>query len=244
MSGDRFTLLLLEPGEIYFQDLAVNYIYDETKALTEENFQRGWLKICSKSIVFVPIKERNKDPLLKFPLNDVSEIIGNLQYLSFRITFLSHVTCEKTSLFLRQNTSFFKSRICFDSFDLTRFFPISEWLPKSFRSPLASQSNVIALTCDGRVEMLDKNTLAPFKFVRGVKSYIFSFKYAKVNDHLSLMNQLRRAATLPPIEQNGMIATIVYSIQSRSSFDHCWLETAQEQILHKVTPSLGTKNAE
>lgn len=122
MSGDRFTLLLLEPGEIYFQDLAVNYIYDETKALTEENFQRGWLKICSKSIVFVPIKERNKDPLLKFPLNDVSEIIGNLQYLSFRITFLSHVTCEKTSLFLRQNTSFFKSRICFDSFDLTRFF--------------------------------------------------------------------------------------------------------------------------
>ena len=124
------------------------------------------------------------------------------------------------------------------------FFTISEWLPKSFRSPLASQSNVIALTCDGRVEMLDKNTLAPFKFVRGVKSYIFSFKYAKVNDHLSLMNQLRRAATLPPIEQNGMIATIVYSIQSRSSFDHCWLETAQEQILHKVTPSLGTKNAE
>lgn len=155
------------------------------------------------------------------------------------------MTCEKTSLFLRQNTSFFKSRICFDSFDLTRFFfLISEWLPKSFRSPLASQSNVIALTCDGRVEMLDKNTLAPFKFVRGVKSYIFSFKYAKVNDHLSLMNQLRRAATLPPIEQNGMIATIVYSIQSRSSFDHCWLETAQEQILHKVTPSLGTKNAE
>ena len=130
---------------------------------------------------------------------------------------------------------FFMSKICFDSFDLTRFFFISEWLPKSFRSPLASQSNVIALTCDGRVEMLDKNTLAPFKFIRGVKTYIFSFKYAKVNDHLSLMNQLRRAATLPPIEQNGMIATIVYSIQSRSSFDHCWLETAQEQILHKVT---------
>ena len=148
------------------------------------------------------------------------------------------MTCEKTSLFLRQNTSFFKSRICFDSFDLTRFFfLISEWLPKSFRSPLASQSNVIALTCDGRVEMLDKNTLAPFKFIRGVKTYIFSFKYAKVNDHLSLMNQLRRAATLPPIEQNGMIATIVYSIQSRSSFDHCWLETAQEQILHKVLNS-------
>merc|ERR1711860_206092 len=97
MSGDRFTLLLLEPGEIYFQDLAVNYIYDETKALTEENFQRGWLKICSKSIVFVPIKERNKDPLLKFPLNDVSEIIGNFTKY-FKMRFFSHVTFGKTSL--------------------------------------------------------------------------------------------------------------------------------------------------
>ena len=103
MSGDRFTLLLLEPGEIYFQDLAVNYIYDETKALTEENFQRGWLKICSKSIVFVPIKERNKDPLLKFPLNDVSEIIGNFTKY-FKIRFFSHVTFGKTSLLLLRSS--------------------------------------------------------------------------------------------------------------------------------------------
>ena len=98
MSGDRFTLLLLEPGEIYFQDLAVNYIYDETKALTQDNLTQGWLKICSKSIVFVPIKERNKDPLLKFPLNDVSEIKGNLFELIFR-----HVTLEENKFFLREN---------------------------------------------------------------------------------------------------------------------------------------------
>ena len=107
MSGDRFTLLLLEPGEIYFQDLAVNYIYDETKALTQDNLTQGWLKICSKSIVFVPIKERNKDPLLKFPLNDVSEIKGKLFELIFR-----HVTLEENKFFYaKMHETFFLSKI-------------------------------------------------------------------------------------------------------------------------------------
>lgn len=82
--------------------------------------------------------------------------------------------------------------------------------------------------------MLDRNILAPFKFVRGVKSFIFSIKYDKVDDHLPLMCQLRRAATLPPVEQNGMIAAIVFSMQNRTQFDSCYLESVQENILYKV----------
>ena len=34
----------------------------------------------------------------------------------------------------------------------------------------------------------------------------------KVEDHIPIMCQLRRAATLPPVEQNGMIAAIVFSM--------------------------------
>jgi hypothetical protein len=49
------------------------------------------------------------------------------------------------------------------------------------------------------------------------------------------MCQLQRAATLPPVEQNGMIAAIVYSTQNRVEFDSCWLESVQENILFKVT---------
>ena len=56
----------------------------------------------------------------------------------------------------------------------------------------------------------------------------------EVEDHIPLMCQLRRAATLPPVEQNGMIAAIVFSMQSRTQFDFASMETVQEKILHKV----------
>ena len=83
--------------------------------------------------------------------------------------------------------------------------------------------------------MLERNILAPFKFARGKKSYIFVFQYAKVEDPLALMQQLKRASTLVPVEQNGMIAAISYSMQKRSPFDHCWLDTALERILLEVS---------
>ena len=82
--------------------------------------------------------------------------------------------------------------------------------------------------------MLDKNITAPFKFLRGMNTFIFSLKYAKVEDHLPLMCQLQRAATLPPVEQSGMVGAIVFSMQSRAEFDSCWLESVQEKILCKV----------
>ena len=55
------------------------------------------------------------------------------------------------------------------------------------------------------------------------------------------VQQLRRAASLPPVEQAGMVAAINYSIQSRLSFDTCWLENIGERIVvetvgNKITP--------
>jgi factor associated with neutral sphingomyelinase activation len=207
---DRFSLLLLEPGEIYFTDVAVTYYRDTTKSPTADgNHCRGRLKICSKSIVFVPQANPNQvdmEPLLKFLLCDCTKIVGK-------------ISITKYPLFSDE------------SFSINLFL---EWLPRSFRSPLAKETNVISLTSKGRVEMLDKNILAPFKFIREVKTFIFALKYAKVDDHLPLMCQLQRASTLPPVEQNGMVGAIVYSMQSRTEFDSCWLESVQETILHKV----------
>lgn len=82
--------------------------------------------------------------------------------------------------------------------------------------------------------MLDKNITAPFNFIRGINTFIFSLKYAKVDDYLQIMCQLHRASTLPPVEQNGMIHAMVYSMQNRTEFDSCWLDAVQEKILHKV----------
>ncbi|XP_067052011.1 protein FAN-like isoform X3 [Acropora muricata] len=76
----RFSLLLLEPGEIYFEDFSVFYYpsgSSEEEAIKRK--QRGRLKICSKSILFDPID--TVYPIIKFPLREcisVSHWAGSL----------------------------------------------------------------------------------------------------------------------------------------------------------------------
>jgi hypothetical protein len=72
---DRFSLLLLEPSEIYFCDVSVTLLDEQN----DDNHSRGRLKICSKSVVFVPQSypgDSGVPPLLKFPLADCTEIKG------------------------------------------------------------------------------------------------------------------------------------------------------------------------
>lgn len=67
MEKERFSLLLLEPHEIYFEDYSVDLkTYENTKSIS------GRLKICSKSLLFEP---RNlKYPLIKIQFVHCSEI--------------------------------------------------------------------------------------------------------------------------------------------------------------------------
>ena len=122
MAGaDRFSLLLLEPGEIYFDDFSASLYTDpegkggaKKKAAAgggggasgrggrraAEGRRRGSssygddendgdgdeaeaapvdgrVKICSKSLVFVPSGAENlRRPLIKFPLNECQELKG------------------------------------------------------------------------------------------------------------------------------------------------------------------------
>jgi len=76
----RFSLLLLEPAEIYFEDFsAFLFPVDADEHDFEKKKQIGRLKMCSKSIVFDP-KDINK-PLIKIPLKEcisISEWDGEL----------------------------------------------------------------------------------------------------------------------------------------------------------------------
>lgn len=56
--------------------------------------------------------------------------------------------------------------------------------------------------------MLEKNILAPYKFLHKKAHFLFSFNYAMVEDCLPQMLQLHRAATLPTAEQNAMVGAI------------------------------------
>ncbi|XP_069951437.1 protein FAN isoform X2 [Cherax quadricarinatus] len=76
-----FSLLLLEPGEIYFEDFAAVYILPEESANNndgwEEKFEdgllRGRLKVCSKSLVFDPRDIRA--PIIKFPFRTFNSVV-------------------------------------------------------------------------------------------------------------------------------------------------------------------------
>ncbi|CAH0557856.1 unnamed protein product [Brassicogethes aeneus] len=69
MDRGRFSLLQLDPGEIYFEDFSVIFIPSDTTPKTYDcKKQDGRLKMCSKSLLFDP-KDINK-PIIKIPLKD------------------------------------------------------------------------------------------------------------------------------------------------------------------------------
>lgn len=66
----RFTMLLLEPGEIFFEDYSVQMRRLDARFLENKNWMEGRLKLCSKSLVFA-----NKDinqPLIKIQLKETT----------------------------------------------------------------------------------------------------------------------------------------------------------------------------
>lgn len=68
--------------------------------------------------------------------------------------------------------------------------------------------------CKQYVKMLEKNILAPYKFIHQNATFHFFFNYAKIDDYLPHILQLFRAATLPTAEQNAMVffKIIIYII--------------------------------
>lgn len=63
-------MLLLEPGEIYFEDFSCTACGN--LILNKDTSQQGRLKLCSKSLVF---ESKNiTDPLIKFHFKDCAEI--------------------------------------------------------------------------------------------------------------------------------------------------------------------------
>ncbi|KAI5736549.1 hypothetical protein M8J76_004540 [Diaphorina citri] len=71
MDRERFSLLLLEPGEFYFDDLSVVLILTNKKNEEEER-RPGRLKLCSKSLVFDP--KNLALPLIKIPLKECTSL--------------------------------------------------------------------------------------------------------------------------------------------------------------------------
>uniref|UniRef100_A0A182QB95 WD repeat-containing protein 55 homolog n=1 Tax=Anopheles farauti TaxID=69004 RepID=A0A182QB95_9DIPT len=75
MGSQRFSLLLLEPGEIYFEDFSVDVVREDEPTMLDvaELQASGRLKMCSKSLVFEP-KGSACLPLIKIMYKDCTKI--------------------------------------------------------------------------------------------------------------------------------------------------------------------------
>lgn len=174
--SNRFSLLILEPNEIYFEDFAVTFLPSiqspvrkstPTTACSSSagpagttDSDIGRLKICSKSIVYVPRSVAR--PILKIPLRDCADIY--------------------------------------------------HW-PQGLFEHNSTGAEVLAVRCKQIVSLLAGNRLAPYEFSSGNAERLLRFRlqYARVEQHLQMLGQLRRAATLHAIEQNDMVSIMAYN---------------------------------
>lgn len=69
---------------------------------------------------------------------------------------------------------------------------------------------MLSIECKQHVEMLEKNILAPYRFVHENSMFHFCFNYTKVEDYLPQILQLHRAASLVTVEQNAMVIFFIH----------------------------------
>jgi factor associated with neutral sphingomyelinase activation len=75
---DRFSLLLLEPGEIYFEDFSA--VYHTVGVDADGTGQKGRFKLCSKSVVFEP--HSVESPLVRIPLKSCASVADGKDVVS------------------------------------------------------------------------------------------------------------------------------------------------------------------
>lgn len=68
---------------------------------------------------------------------------------------------------------------------------------------------MLSVECKQYVEMLEKNILAPYRFIHQNTVFQFGFNYGKVEDCLPQILQLHRAASLVTAQQNAMVNALL-----------------------------------
>ncbi|PNF22132.1 hypothetical protein B7P43_G06803 [Cryptotermes secundus] len=169
MEKDRFSLLLLEPAEIYFEDFsAFLFPLDVNKHDFEKKKQIGRLKMCSKSIVFDP-KDMEK-PLIKIPLKECMKISQWDGELATKITPKNNVVavdCKQYVEMLAGNVlapySFVAEKHSF--LFLLNYAHVADCLPqicqlhRAATLPAAEQNSMIAAIVYSRQNRVSFDTL-------------------------------------------------------------------------------------
>ena len=214
-ASSRFSLILLEPGEIYFEDYLVYYHELNspfTNAVPKKSL-KGNLKICSKSIVFDPINLNA--PLVKF------------QYKSI----------EKIELF-DQDTD--PNQDMYSNEDIYAFKPSRPSSDNVLKKKCFALNVKQIIQCKVNNKIAPYTVL---KRESQNDSHYFQFIFTDVNDSLDLMRQLHRASTLEYEQEDLMLQLILKSRLSRqvkfdlNQLDDMFKEQIQfESVVNKINP--------
>ncbi|KAL4712825.1 hypothetical protein ACJJTC_011895 [Scirpophaga incertulas] len=99
MEKHRFSLLILEPGEVYFEDFSSTL--NDNNNDKESNTRHGRLKLCSKSLVFEP--KEWKFPLVKLYFKDCSSLSIVKSKHSNKIINAIKITMKQYAEMLEEN---------------------------------------------------------------------------------------------------------------------------------------------
>jgi factor associated with neutral sphingomyelinase activation len=233
-TSSRFSLILLEPDEIYFEDYLVYYNelkcpFNSNNDSDTVNFNqlKGNLKICSKSFVFDPINLNY--PLVKFPYKSIEKIIKFDEYEYENDKLIRedediYSTNNKMSLFGTNSsvTSLNKNEL-------------NQLKKKTF-----------AINSKQIIKCKANNKIGPYNIVKRDKPndlHYFQFIFTNVNDSLDLLCQLHRASTLEYEQEDLMLQLILKSRLSRNvefdvhQLDDMFKEQIQfESIVNKINP--------
>ncbi|KAJ7396808.1 neutral sphingomyelinase activation associated factor [Pitangus sulphuratus] len=152
-SKERFSLLLLNLEEYYFEQHTANHIIN--KGHKDERKFRGSLKICSKSIIFEP--DDNIQPIIKAFLIKERNVIAPYKTIRGRTEHLFQLDVAgkvgDVVQTLHQITAILQSRLARTSFDKNRFQSISETLHMECKAEMVTP----LVTNPGHVCVTDAN---------------------------------------------------------------------------------------
>lgn len=259
-SSSRFSLILLEPGEIYFEDYLVYYHQFKCPFVNNENLPTQQPKIpsniSSQNNFINQGSHINFNNPVSLEFNNVTKLKGNLKICSKSIVFdpinLSSPllkfplkAIEQIEQFDSNSTSTSKhvDGIYSDIYSL-KFNPTDQ--QKQDQTIQHLKKKCFALHAKQVVQCKPNNKISPYvtkKRENTNDKHYFQFIFTDVNDSLDLMRQLHRASTLDFEHEDLMLQMILKSRLSRQvKFDLNLLDDMfKEQIqfeseVNKINP--------
>jgi factor associated with neutral sphingomyelinase activation len=136
-------LLLLEPGEIYFEDFSANLINDNKNNQSSDEKINGQLKMCSKSLVF-EVTNNTEMPLIKIQYTDCINIAKWAGSLYMKENNVLAVDCSQyTEIMVNDTIAPYVNKNEKKSFLFNlHYVKVSDYLPQICQLKRASSLNI------------------------------------------------------------------------------------------------------